>query len=178
MFLDLNKVDNGGSLVHSGLECPGGDLVLLDDVDDRAPTGDAVTVEGVHHGLRDALEQLIRTHLWFPQSLRHSHQLFLASSSSNEVDWFRDTTNEVHVADVGLKCFWVQTCHNGFYKKRSEPPLVQHVRDHVGERLGSHLSCLLQLVHVHPELNLLFDSQDVRCKPGQTNPQMRVHLKH
>ena len=118
----LNKVSR--YLVHSGLESPGGDLVLLDDVDDGPPAGDPVAVEGVHHGLGDeniyhplqkyllsylgdALKQLIRTHLWFPQGLGHSHQLFLASSSGNKVNGLRNTTCKFTDSMVKDFCFFI-----------------------------------------------------------------------
>ena len=58
--------------IHPGFDVLGGDFVLLDDVDDGTPTRGGITVESVDEGLRDALEQLVRTHLRFPQRFAHT----------------------------------------------------------------------------------------------------------
>ena len=79
-------------LVHPGLQVPGGDLVLLNDVHHGAPTGGGVPVEGVHHGLGDAVEQLLRLHLGLPEGLGHPHELLLAGPASHEVRGLSDAT--------------------------------------------------------------------------------------
>ena len=58
--------------IHPGFDVLGGDFVLLNYVDDGAPTRGGVAVESVDEGLRDALKQLIRIHLRFPQGLAHT----------------------------------------------------------------------------------------------------------
>merc|ERR1712131_274029 len=132
-------------------------FVLFDDMNHGSPTRNAVSVKSIHHGLRDAFKQLVRTHLWLPKCLSHSHQLFFTSSTSNKVNWFSDATDKIHVADIRLECLWIKTSNNWLHKEWSKSPLIEHVGNHVGEGLWSHLSCLLQLIHIHPELNLLFD---------------------
>ena len=80
------------------------------------------------------------------------------------------STDKIHVADVGLEGDGIQAGHNRLHEEWSEPSLVEHVGDHVGEGLGPHLSGLLQLVHIHPELNFLFDSLDVGGEARQSYP--------
>merc|ERR1719282_1250401 len=175
--MQYSSFSNHHYLVHSGLQSPGGDLVLLNDMDHGSPTRNAISVEGVHHGLGDALEQLVWLHLGLPQCLRHSHQLLLTSSASNKVDGLSDTSNEVHVADVGSVGHRVKTSHDRLDEEGPEPPLIQHVGHHVSEGLWSHLPSFLELVHVHPELNLLFDCLNIRGQSGQPDPEMGVHFK-
>ena len=73
--------------------------------------------ENIYHPLQkylpsylgDALKQLIRTHLWFPQGLGHSHQLFLASSSGNKVNGLRNTTCKFTDSMVKDFCFFIES---------------------------------------------------------------------
>ena len=60
------------TLVHPAFDLFGGDLMGLDDVDDTAPTGAGVAVDGVGQGLRDALEQLLGAHVLEPKCLTHT----------------------------------------------------------------------------------------------------------
>ena len=67
-------------------------LVLLNDVDHRPPPGAGVPVEGVDHGLGDAVKQLVWLHLRLPQRLRHTHQLLLAGPARHKVSRLSDAT--------------------------------------------------------------------------------------
>ena len=76
---------------------------------------------------------------------------------------------------MGLR---VEPGHDWLHEEGTESPLIEHVGHHVGEGLGSHLPGLLELVHVHPELYLLFNCLNVSGQSRQANPEMGVHFKN
>ena len=164
-------------LVHPGLDLPGGDLVLLHDVDDPSPTGGGVAVDGVDQGLRDALEQLVGSHVRLPEGLAHAEELLLGGAADDAVLRGGLAPDEVHVAEVGLAGLGVEPGHDGLDEEGAEAALVEHVGDHGREGLGAHGAALAELVHLDPELDLLEDGLGVGDEAGQADPEVGGDLE-
>ena len=113
-----------GYLVHTTLQVACGDLVIRDDVHDRAPSTHCIEINGVQERLTNTLKQLFRTlrireresvcvcvgkrereicgyQVLFPQCLTHSIQHVVGRSTHDKVVRERGAADEIGRADKG-----------------------------------------------------------------------------
>lgn len=130
-------------LILPALQQPLGNLVLLNDVDVRSPTGESVSVDGVEKSLGDRLEEVIRLEIGLPKTFASTEKLVGGSSSNDEVLRKVDAADAIEAVCLMLACgsttlhlvlyvpanerlpiSGVDARHDRAHKPRTEPPLV------------------------------------------------------
>mmetsp|Transcript_48650 Transcript_48650/g.128526 ORF Transcript_48650/g.128526 Transcript_48650/m.128526 type:complete len:225 (+) Transcript_48650:287-961(+) len=163
-------------LVHAALELPRDDLVLADDVDDAAPAGEAVAVDGGEEALGDRLEELLLVHSWAPEGLADAEELLRGRAGDDEVLGLRHGADEVEAAHERLALL-VEARHHRLRVPRPEALLVQHRRDEIPGRLRLHDSLLTKAVQLNAELQQLCHGLDVRGETGQPHERLVCQLE-